>query len=48
MYESIKDRYLKGWIRDDQLARYVSLGVITDAQAEEIKELVKTTWVGGA
>lgn len=37
MYEDIKTRYEKGYIRDDQLDRYVALGVITDEQAEEIK-----------
>lgn len=36
MFESIKARYDRGWIRDDQLQRYVSLGVITQAQADEI------------
>lgn len=36
MYEKIKERYLKRYIRDDQLARYVELGVITQEQAEEI------------
>lgn len=37
MYESIKTRYGKGYVTDVQLARYVALGVITEAQAEEIK-----------
>ncbi|NCE63009.1 XkdX family protein [Pseudoflavonifractor sp. 524-17] len=37
MFEKIRERYQRGYIRDDQLARYVSLGVITQAQAEEIK-----------
>ena len=37
MFERIKGRYLMGYIRDDQLARYVALGVITEAQAEEIR-----------
>ena len=36
MYEKIKERYEKRYIRDDQLARYVTLGVITQAQADEI------------
>lgn len=36
MFESIKARYERGWIRDDQLERYVDLGVITQAQASEI------------
>ena len=29
MFVNIKDRYEKGWIRIDQLKRYVELGVIT-------------------
>ena len=37
MFEKIKARYLKNYIRDDQLDRYVSLGVITQEQADEIK-----------
>lgn len=37
MYETIKARYEKGYVTDEQLGRYVSLGVITEAQAEEIK-----------
>lgn len=36
MFENIKARYERGWIRDDQLQRYVSLGVITQAHADEI------------
>lgn len=36
MYESLKFRYQMGWIRDDQLARYVALDVITQAQANDI------------
>ena len=37
MFETIKERYGKGYVTDEQLARYVSLGVITDEQASEIK-----------
>lgn len=36
MYESIKARFEKGYIRPDQLERYVALGVITQAQADEL------------
>lgn len=36
MYEKIKERYGKNYIRDDQLTRYVALGVITAEQAAEI------------
>lgn len=39
MYERIKERYLKGWVTDEQLQRYVELGAITQVQAEEIKAL---------
>lgn len=41
MYEQIKERYEKGYITDVQLDRYVSLKVITNDQAEEIKTGVK-------
>lgn len=37
MYERIKERYLKNYVTDAQLDRYVSLGVITQLQAEEIR-----------
>lgn len=36
MYEKIKARYLKGYVRRDQLKRYASLGIITAEQYEEI------------
>lgn len=36
--EQIKERYEKNYIRDDQLARFVTLGVITATQAEEVKK----------
>ncbi len=36
MYEKIKVRYLKGYIRLDQLKRYVMLGIISEEQYEEI------------
>lgn len=45
MVEKLKERYLKHYIRDDQLDRYVALGVITQKQAEEIK-MVKITGGG--
>ena len=47
MFEKIKERYEKYYIRDDQLARYVSLGVITQEQAEEIMGLEKIAGGGG-
>ena len=37
MYEDIKALYEKGYIRDDQLDRYVKLNVITEEQAEQLK-----------
>ena len=37
MYERIKTRYLKNYVTDAQLDRYVALGVITQLQAEEIR-----------
>lgn len=36
MYEQIKERYDKGYVTEDQLDRYVTLGVITDEQAAQI------------
>ena len=37
MYDEIKARYDKGYVTDDQLDRYVTLGVITDEQATQIR-----------
>lgn len=37
MYEDIKKRYGMGYIRDDQLQKYVDLSVITQEQADSIK-----------
>ena len=39
MFESIKERYLRNWVTDAQLERYVILGAITQEQANEIKGL---------
>lgn len=36
MFEKIKERYEKFYIRDDQLERYVALGVITREQADSL------------
>lgn len=43
MYKKIKSRYDKGYIRIDQLKRYVELGIITQEQYETIcgKEYLK-------
>lgn len=40
MFESIRNRFEKGYIRPDQLERYVELGVITQQQADEITGVV--------
>lgn len=48
MFEKIKERYEKHYIRDDQLARYVSLGVISQDEADEIQGLEKITGGGGS
>lgn len=40
MFENIKDRYDRGWIRADQLQRYVEFGIITQTQANEISGAV--------
>lgn len=36
--ETIKSRYQQGYIRNDQLDRYVDLGVITKEEKEEIEQ----------
>ena len=38
-YEGIKERYLKNYIRDDQLERFKTLGVITAEQYHELYAL---------
>ena len=38
-YGSIKERYLKNYIRDDQLLRFKDLGVITYEQYAELYEI---------
>lgn len=45
-YEKIKERYMKNYIRDDQLDRFAQLGVITAEQAAELK-MVKSAGGGG-
>lgn len=42
MYETIKQRYLKNYVTDAQLDKYVSLGVITEEQAREIRTAAPT------
>lgn len=37
MFEKIRDRYLRYYVTDAQLARYVALSVLTEQQAEEIR-----------
>ena len=46
MFEKLKERYLKNYVRDDQLDRYVTLGVITAEEADAIK-MEKITGGGG-
>lgn len=36
-FEKIKERYIKNYIRDDQLDRFAELGVITPEQAANLK-----------
>ena len=36
MFDDLKWRYEKNWCRKDQLQQYVSLGVITPEEYEEI------------
>jgi len=36
MFEKIKSRYEKGWVTQAQLAKYVQLGVLTQAEADLI------------
>ena len=38
-YERIKERYLKNYITDSQLERFKALGVITEAQYDELHAL---------
>lgn len=39
--ETIKSRYQQGFIRNDQLERYVKLGVITKEEKEKIEQTDK-------
>lgn len=36
MYEQLKQRYLRGYLRKDQLVRYVALGKLTEEQYQQI------------
>ena len=38
-YEKIKERYLKNYIRDDQLVRFRDMGIITEEQYAELYAL---------
>ena len=42
-YEIIKERYLKNYIRDDQLLRFKDLGIITYEQYAELYEIKHPT-----
>ncbi len=35
-YETIKERYKQGFVTDEQLLRYKTLGVLTEEQYNEI------------
>lgn len=37
MYDKIRDRYLRYYITDVQLDRYVALGVVTQEQADALR-----------
>lgn len=37
MYERLLERYLKGYVTDSQLDRYVALKQITEEEAEQIR-----------
>lgn len=39
MYDRIKANYLRNWVTEAQLNRYVTLGAITEEQAQEIRSL---------
>ena len=36
MFERLKENYLLGYVREDQLERYVTLGILTEDQLNEI------------
>lgn len=38
MFDRIKANYLRNWVTDEQLDRYVVLGAITEKQAAEISK----------
>lgn len=38
MFDRIKANYLRNWVTDAQLDRYVVLGAITEKQAAEIRK----------
>ena len=37
MYETIKERYLKNWVTDTQLERYVTLGALTENKLQKLR-----------
>lgn len=36
MFENLKKKYEKGYVRKDQLMRYVRIGIITEEEMEQI------------
>lgn len=47
MFEKIKSRYMKYYVTDTQLKRYVEIGVLTEKQATEIKQARVDQETGG-
>lgn len=43
MFSKLKEKYLKEWVTDDQLDRYVDLKVITEKQKMDILKSKEAT-----
>lgn len=41
MFETLKNKYIDGFIRKDQLEKYVTLGILTKAELVQILEEVR-------
>ena len=44
MYEILKERYLKSFVRKDQLLRYMKLGKITQEEYQNIIQQSNDIW----
>lgn len=44
MYEILKERYLKNFVRKDQLLRYMKLGKITQEEYQNIIQQSNDIW----